>query len=100
MQTNQSKAGLPGQQDHPEEGRPWRKYPVVWMVVGGPVAVIIASLITWILIMRSPNEVLTQFQDVEDQALVQQKGGQYTPANRARNHAATGGVAPEVETDK
>ena len=97
MQTNQSKAGLPGQQDHPEEGRPWWKYPVVWMVVGGPVAVIIASLITWILIMRSPNEVLTQFQDVEDQSLVQQKGGQYTPAHRARNHAATGGVAPDAE---
>ena len=47
--------------------------------------------------MRSPNEVLTQFQDVEDQSLVQQKGGQYTPAHRARNHAATGGVAPDAE---
>ena len=90
----------PTRQQHPEDGRAWWKYPIVWMVVAGPVAVIIASLITWILIMRSPNEVLTQFQDVEDQALVQQKGGQYTPANRARNHAATGGVAPEVEKDK
>ncbi len=91
MQTNQSKAGLPGQQDHPEEGRPWWKYPVVWMVVGGPVAVIIASLITWYFIMHSPNEVLIESREVETPGLSDQ-GAQFTPANRARNHAATGGV--------
>ena len=94
---NPSPSQDPNRQPHPEDGRVWWKYPIVWIVIAGPVAVIIASLITWILIMRSPNEVLTQFQDVEDQSLVQQKGGQYTPAHRARNHAATGGVAPDAE---
>ena len=91
MQTNQSKAGLPGQQDHPEEGRPWWKYQVVWMVVGDPVAGIIVSLITWYFIMQSPKEGLIESREVETPGLSDQ-GAQFTPANRARNHAATGGV--------
>ena len=47
MQTSNPDASSRGQVPHPEEGRSWWKYPIVWMVVGGPVAVIIASLITW-----------------------------------------------------
>lgn len=82
---------LPGQASHPEEGRAWWKYPVVWMVVGGPLAVIIACIITWFFIMRSPNEVLIESKETENPAL-SQEGAHYTPANRARNHAATGGV--------
>lgn len=75
---------------HPEEGKPWWKFPLVWMVVGGPLAVVIACVITWFVIMRAPDQVLTQTQDVENKALTQQ-GAHYAPAQRARNHAATGG---------
>lgn len=91
MQTSNPDASSRGQVPHPEEGRSWWTYPIVWMVVGGPVAVIIASLITWYFIAHSPNEVLIESREVETPGLSDQ-GAQFTPANRARNHAATGGV--------
>ena len=91
MQTSNPDASSRGQVPHPEEGRSWWKYPIVWMVVGGPVAVIITSLITWYFIAHSPNEVLIESREVETPGLSDQ-GAQFTPANRARNHAATGGV--------
>ena len=93
MQASGGNATSRGQVPHPEEGRPWWKYPMVWMVVGGPLAVIVACLVTWYFIAHSPNEVLIESKEVEVPGLSEQ-GTHYTPANRARNHAATGGVPP------
>ena len=56
-------------------------------------AVIVACLITWYFIAHSPNEVLIESKEVEVPGLSEQ-GTHYTPVNRARNHAATGGVPP------
>ena len=84
-----NKATLPGMPVH-EDDRPWWKYPMVWMVIGGPLAVVVACIITWFVIMQSPNEVLSTLDDSENQGL-SASGAQYSPALRARNHAATGG---------
>lgn len=84
-----TKATLPGMPVH-EDDRPWWKYPMVWMVIGGPLAVVVACIITWFVIMQSPNEVLNTLDDAENHTL-SASGTQYSPAMRARNHAATGG---------
>jgi hypothetical protein len=52
----------------------------MWMVVGGPLIVVIASFVTLYLAIRTPDPVYTH--DGPD-------------AMQARNHAATGGVAPK-----
>lgn len=76
---------------HPEDGRPWWKYPVVWMVVGGPLSVVLACLVTWYFIMQAPEQVLTRSEDEPNtDQMVRAKGVNYAPAEKARNHAATG----------
>lgn len=90
-----SKTSLPGMgAAHPEDGRPWWKYPVVWMVIGGPLSVIVACVVTWFFIMKAPDQVLSQTQSVENTELEKQLGKQYAPAQKARNHAATNAYKP------
>ncbi len=61
---------------------PWRQ-PMVWLVVSGPVAVVLASIVTVTLCIRHPDPPLvlraTSAQSADD-----------VPAITARNHAATG----------
>ena len=49
---------------------------MVWMVLGGPAVVVVASLFTYYLAARAPDPVLTP----------------QAPAVTGRNHAATGEV--------
>ncbi|MDR7331957.1 hypothetical protein [Roseateles asaccharophilus] len=60
---------------------PWRE-PMVWLVVSGPVAVILASIFTVSLAIRHPDPPLSVH-----------AAGSAAPAHKARNHAATGVVA-------
>lgn len=60
---------------------PWRE-PMVWLVVAGPVSVILASMVTVTLAIRHP-----------DPPLAAHAAGSAAPAHKARNHAATGVVA-------
>lgn len=69
--------------------KPWWKYPLVWMVVGGPLSVIVACAITWFVIMRQPDPVLDSLREEDTDTLAQQ-GSSYAPAQKGRNHAATG----------
>lgn len=57
----------------------WRE-PMVWLVVAGPVAVILASIVTVALAIRHPDPPLA----------ARSMGA--APAQAARNHAATGVV--------
>lgn len=59
--------------------RPWWREPMVWMVIGGPAAVVVAGFVTLGLALKYPDPVL------DDKAVKQ------LPAQKARNHAATGG---------
>jgi uncharacterized protein len=56
----------------------WRE-PMVWLVVSGPVAVILASIVTVTLAIRHPDPPLRRSASADD-----------VPAVTARNHAATG----------
>ena len=66
----------------------WWRLPIVWMVIGGPVAVVVASLATAFIAAHGSDPVLG----------MQERGGiserastpeSMMPALQARNHAAT-----------
>ena len=72
----------------------------MWLVVGGPLLVVVASFITVYLAIRTPDPVYTERPQPRVQTQRSADGaGQatLTPAMQARNHAATGGVAKPVD---
>jgi uncharacterized protein len=73
------------------DARPWWSYGHVWLVISGPVSVVIACIVTFYFIINSPNEVLSR-QDVEitHDKSVKLMAGSDAPAMMAMNHAATG----------
>lgn len=62
----------------------WWREPMMWLVVGGPLLVVIAGLTTVWIAMKSADEVLPHQQ-------VKAQSAQELPAMQGRNHAA----APE-----
>lgn len=75
---------------------PWWKFGHMWLVVGGPAVVVVASFITLYLAIMSPNPVI----DVRAEAREAQVAApdatmpNMAPAMQARNHAATGAPVP------
>ncbi len=65
---------------HAPAPMPWWRVRMVWLVVGGPLAVVVASLVTLGLALTRPDPVLT----LPPAAKAADK-----PAIQARNHAAT-----------
>lgn len=64
-----------------EDPLPWWRYPMVWLVIGGPAVVVVASLITAVLAVNGADRPLIGAASGEPQS--------NTPAAQARNHAAT-----------
>ncbi len=60
--------------------RRWWREPMMWLVIGGPLLVVVASFITLSLAIRHPDPVLAT-------PKAQSKAEQ--PAVQGRNHAAT-----------
>lgn len=76
---------------------PWWKFGHMWLVVGGPAVVVVASFVTLYLAIMSPNPILDTQEDAQqDQvsAPAPDVKPNMAPAMQARNHAATGVVAP------
>lgn len=74
--------------------RPWWRERMMWLVVGGPSTVVLASFLTLGLALRYPDPVL----DTSASPTASIRDGQssntetaHVPAISARNHAATGG---------
>ncbi len=59
---------------------PWWRVPMVWLVIGGPAIVVVASFATLAVALRHPDPVLAT--KVEATAAEE-------PAVQARNHAAS-----------
>lgn len=59
---------------------PWWRLPIVWMVIGGPALVVVASFVTLGLALSHPDPVLSARPDASASEL---------PAVQGRNHAAT-----------
>ena len=72
----------------------------MWMVVGGPLAVVIASVITYVLVVRGSDPVLERDPISEAQRvgkeLTPEQRESLAPALKARNHVAS----PVVPSDK
>ena len=65
------------EQDDPT---PWWRLPIVWMVIGGPLVVVVASFATLAIALRYPDPVISASPTASASEL---------PAVQARNHAAT-----------
>lgn len=81
--------------NHPDTrppAAPWWREPTMWLVVGGPLAVIAACVVTITLAIRHPDPVL-QRGSAATAASGTGDGGQgdlrLMPAHQARNHTAT-----------
>lgn len=78
----------------PTSSPPWWKVPMVWLIISGPLLVVIASFVTLGLAVKYPDQVLnTQTASSESGAGGDQSSSSTAnlPAMQARNHAATGG---------
>ena len=77
---------------------PWWKFGHVWLVVSGPLVVVVASFITLYLAVTRPDPVVSEnyYQQGININQARQAGqdASLAPAMKARNHAATG-VVPE-----
>lgn len=75
---------------------PWWKVPMVWVVISGPLSVVIASLMTAVIAWRHIDPVII---DTRTGAVIGHAGDEvapvidpkdaHAPAQRARNHSAT-----------
>jgi hypothetical protein len=65
----------------PQEA-PWYRHGMVWLVIGGPAAVVVAGFATLAIAITHPDPVLPTVAATADAQ---------APAVQARNHAATAG---------
>lgn len=72
--------------NEPPAHPPWWRVGMVWLVLGGPAVVVVASMVTVVLAYRGADDVLVATPSAR-QAPVQPDA--HTPAVSARNHAAT-----------
>ena len=70
----------------------WWRYGYVWLLIVGPVAVILASVATVYLAMRSPDPAIDDYyrKGMEINKTLASEANALAPAMKARNHAQTG----------
>ncbi|MFT4242072.1 MAG: FixH family protein [Acidovorax sp.] len=71
---------------------PWWKFGHVWLVIAGPVIVIVAGFVTFAIAARQSDPVIAQDyyrQGMEINQSLQHAQRGMAPALKARNHAAT-----------
>lgn len=82
------------------QGRAWYREPMMWMVVGGPLLVVCASIATYMIAAHRPDPVLERDAATESQRvgkpLTPEQRESLEPALKVRNHVAS----PLVVTDK
>lgn len=73
----------------------WRE-PYFWLVVGGPLIVVVAGITTFFIAAKAPDPVLTRTEtlrvgggDAESKAITKDDLVKTQPAQLARNHAAS-----------
>ncbi|MEE9331703.1 MAG: FixH family protein [Methylophilaceae bacterium] len=77
--------------------QPWWKLWHMWLIVAGPLAVVIASFITLYLAIVNPDDVVEGYYRRDVVVNIENNDDTrdgLAPAVRARNHAATGVETP------
>jgi uncharacterized protein len=62
---------------------PWWRHGMVWLVISGPAAVVVAGFATLAIAILNPDPLIVQGPAAD---------AAHAPAVQGRNHAATGGV--------
>lgn len=76
---------------------PWWRYGHVWLVISGPLLVVIAGFVTLAIALAIPDPIVTDDDYRQSAELHPQNATSgLTPAMLARNHAATGVVPAKV----
>jgi hypothetical protein len=65
----------------PEPVQPWWRYGMVWLVIGGPLAVVVAGFATLAIAITHPDPVIPTSAVAADDAAA--------PAVQARNHVSS-----------
>jgi len=82
------------------KGQSWYREPMMWLVVGGPVLVVFASIATYMIAASRPDPVLERDVPAEAQRvgkpLTPEQRESLEPALKVRNHVAS----PLVPADK
>ena len=78
-----------------QENKKWWQFGHVWLVIGLPAVVVVASFITLYLAVSRPNEIVNEetYKSARqsDQSIeARRKESAMAPAMLGRNHAATG----------
>ncbi|PRD66508.1 hypothetical protein [Malikia granosa] len=78
----------------------WYREPMMWLVVGGPLLVVCASITTYMIATSRPDPVLERDAAAEAQrvgkSLTPEQRESLEPALKVRNHVAS----PRVPADK
>jgi hypothetical protein len=77
----------------PKAGKAWWHFGHMWLVVSGPLVVVIASFITLYLAIQVPDPVVDSDyyrKGIEINKTLGDKHDGFVPAIQGRNHAATG----------
>lgn len=67
-------------------GAPWWRFPMVWLVIGGPALVAVAAIATLGVAWSQADAVVDEAPPAARAAIAKTSGA---PAQQARNHAAT-----------
>lgn len=80
------------QQSEPTKQTVWYKNPFIWLLIGGPLLVIIASFITVYLAVTHPDPAIEDYyrKGIEINKTLDAERDGMAPAVQARNHAQTG----------
>jgi uncharacterized protein len=74
----------------PESVSPWWRHGLVWMVIGGPAAVVVASIATFMVAAGSPDPVVAHDSyKFQIPSRAEAGGKAMLPAQQGRNHAAS-----------
>ncbi|QDL54821.1 FixH family protein [Rhodoferax aquaticus] len=81
-----------------DTSRPWWQFGHVWLVISGPLTVVIASFFTFYLAAVGTDPVVDEDyyrKGIEINSTLSANPSSLAPAIQARNHAATGAPAPK-----
>jgi hypothetical protein len=79
---------MQAQQQTTRVARPWWRYGMVWMVISGPLVVVVAGIATAVIAFRGADPVVT----APPAQVAAEDAFDLQPAMAGRNHAATGTV--------
>ena len=75
-----------------KDNKPWWNFGYVWLIISGPLVVVIASFITLYLAISRPDPIIDDYyrKGMEINKTLDAQRDAMAPALQARNHAATG----------